>query len=451
MLLEFSVKNYLSFKDEVTLSLRGREGVTRHEGDNTFDVAGEPILKSAVIYGANASGKSNLIKAMQFMKHFVLNSAIGQQSEAEIDVEHFELAIETANQPSQFEITFVHEDRYYRYGFELDSRNICQEWLYQAAVNSEQEMFLFHRKNQSVKFDESFEEAKLFLESHKNKEGYQQLNLVRETVLLLSIVAQFDGEISRRLMRWFKNEVNVLFANKEKMVRAFVEEKLRNSEAQGRTLDLFGYEEDLRNIEFKEKILRFLQIADTGIDDIGFYKLSANSSFRKRNDGFIVTTHKTYKRGIEFGRVSLKMDTHESEGTQKLFALSAPIIDALEHGKTLMIDELDSKLHPFMMTFILNLFHSTEKNPKNAQLIFNTHDVNLLSKRFFRRDQIWFTEKNEYGATELYSLADFKDLTDEGINNETFQNDYFQGRYGAVPLTGNLEIFKRDTDDAAKK
>jgi hypothetical protein len=141
------------------------------------------------------------------------------------------------------------------------------------------------------------------------------------------------------------------------------------------------------------------------------------------------------------------MDSNESEGTRKLFALSALIIDALEHGKTLVIDELDSKLHPFMMTFILNLFHSTEKNPKNAQLIFNTHDVNLLSKRFFRRDQIWFTEKNEYGATELYSLADFKDLTDEGINNETFQNDYFQGRYGAVPFIGDFTVFKKSEGD----
>jgi len=429
-LLEFSVKNYLSFKDEVTLSLRGREGVTGHEGDSTFDVAGEPILKSAVIYGANASGKSNLIKAMQFMKHFVLNSAIGEQSEAEIDVDHFKLAIETAQQPSQFEITFVHEDRYYRYGFELNSKNISQEWLYQAKVDAEQETFLFHRKDQSVKFDGSFAEAKIFIDG---QEEYQRLKLVRETALLLSVIAQFNGEISRRLMRWFKNELSVLFASDDKDFKKNSEDKLKDA-------------------EFKEKILVFLKVADTGIEDIRLvekqFSVLESDKLRVRR---VVTSHKIYDfDGKVIGNAEWFMDSNESEGTQKLFALSAPIIDALEHGKTLVIDELDSKLHPFMMTFILNLFHSTEKNPKNAQLIFNTHDVNLLSKRFFRRDQIWFTEKNEYGATELYSLADFKDLTDEGINNETFQNDYFQGRYGAVPLTGNLEIFKRDTDDAAK-
>jgi uncharacterized protein len=430
MLLEFSVKNYLSFKDEVTLSLRGREGVTGHEGDSTFDVAGEPILKSAVIYGANASGKSNLIKAMQFMRRFILNSAIGEQSEAEIDVDYFKLSSETTDTFSQFEITFIHENMYYRYGFELDNENVYREWLYQAKEDSEHEDFLFLRENQVVKFAQlHFEEVKLFIDGREKKKEFKRLKLVRKTALLLSVVAQFDGQISRKLMRWFRNEFNILFANDEKTFKRLAEEKLSDAES-------------------KEKILSFLKIADTGIEDIKVVETLAMNEFWFKG---IFTSHKTYnKDGIEIGKIDWFMASHESEGTQKLFALSAPIIDALEHGKTLVIDELDSKLHPFMMTFILNLFHSTEKNPKNAQLIFNTHDVNLLSKRFFRRDQIWFTEKNEYGATELYSLADFKDLTDEGINNETFQNDYFQGRYGAVPLTGNLEIFKRDTD-ATKK
>ncbi|MEZ5672518.1 MAG: ATP-binding protein [Thiotrichaceae bacterium] len=426
----------MSFKDEVTLSLRGRKGVTGHEGDSTFDVAGEPILKSAVIYGANASGKSNLIKAMRFMKHFVLNSAIGEQSEAKIDVDHFKLTIETVNQPSQFEITFVHEDRYYRYGFELNSKNISQEWLYQAAVNSEQETFLFHRKNQSVKFDESFEEIKSFIEVQEKKEEFKRLKLVRETALLLSVVAQFDGEISRKLMRWFTNELSLLFANEEKTFKEVSEEALDD-------------------VISKEKTLDFLKIADTGIEDIRLNKLrivisdSDMSGILLRR---VFTSHNIYDSdGKVKGKTEWSMYSNESEGTQKLFALSAPIIDALEHGKTLVIDELDSKLHPVMMRFILNLFNSAEKNPKNAQLIFNSHDANLLSKRFFRRDQIWFTEKDEYGATNLYSLADFKDLTEEEIDNETFKKDYFQGRYGAVPFTGDFSVFGKEGDENASK
>jgi len=426
MLLEFSVKNYLSFKDEVTLSLRGREGVTGHEGDSTFDVAGEPILKSAVIYGANASGKSNLIKAMQFMKHFVLNSAIGQQSEAEIDADNFKLSGETADNSSQFEITFVHENYYYRYGFELDNKNIYREWLYQAREDSEQEEFLFVRERQSVKFGQYFDkEVIFFVDRREKKKEFKRLNkqlgLVRETALLLSVMAQFDGDISRKLMRWFKSEFNVLFASEEKTFKQHSEEGLKDT-------------------EFKGKILDFLKIADTGIEDIKLLPLP----FRR----VVITSHSIYDSdGKVIGKAEWFMNGNESEGTQKLFALSAPIIDALEHGKTLVIDELDSKLHPVMMRFILNLFNSAEKNPKNAQLIFNSHDANLLSKRFFRRDQIWFTEKNEYGATDLYSLADFKDLTEEGIDNETFKKDYFQGRYGAVPFTGDFSVFQKAEGD----
>ena len=438
MLLEFSVKNYLSFKDEVTLSLRGREGVTGHEGDSTFDVAGEPILKSAVIYGANASGKSNLIKAMQFMKHFVLNSAIGEQSEAKIDVDHFRLitlSVEAARRPSQFEVAFVYKEIYYRYGFELDNLNIYREFLYQAPENSEQEELLFLREHQSVKFGQSFEEFEFFVDSRESKKEFKKLKLVRETALLLSVVAQFDGEISRKLMRWFKNEFNILFASEEKTFKQYSEE-------------------GLKDVEFKGKILNFLKIADTGIADIKRVEQRVNVLDTDILDTDILifrgvaTGHDVYDpKGEKIAKVAWLMDSNESEGTQKLFALSAPIIDALEHGKTLVIDELDSKLHPVMMRFILNLFNSAEKNPKNAQLIFNSHDANLLSKRFFRRDQIWFTEKNEYGATDLYSLADFSDLAEEEIDNETFKRDYFQGRYGAVPFTGDFTVFQKAKGD----
>jgi len=221
MLLEFSVKNYLSFKDEVTLSLRGREGVMGHEGDSTFDVAGEPILKSAVIYGANASGKSNLIKAMHFMGRFILNSAIGEQSEAEIDVDHFKLSSETTDSSSRFEITFIHENMYYRYGFELDNENVYREWLHQAKVVSEQDELVFLRERQAVKFGQSFEEFKSFVDGREKKKEFKRLKLVRETALLLSVVAQFDGELSRKLMRWFTNEFDVLFANEERNFNGF--------------------------------------------------------------------------------------------------------------------------------------------------------------------------------------------------------------------------------------
>jgi hypothetical protein len=127
------------------------------------------------------------------------------------------------------------------------------------------------------------------------------------------------------------------------------------------------------------------------------------------------------------------MDNHESDGTKKILALSAPILDTLQRGKVLVIDELDARLHPLMTRSIIELFNSQKTNPKNAQLIFTTHDINLLSHKFLRRDQIWFTEKNHQGATDLYSLVEFAD-----INNNTFDKDYIQGRYGAIPFIGDL-------------
>jgi AAA15 family ATPase/GTPase len=128
------------------------------------------------------------------------------------------------------------------------------------------------------------------------------------------------------------------------------------------------------------------------------------------------------------------MDKHESDGTKKIFALSAPILDTLQRGEVLVIDELDARLHPLMTRNIIELFNSQKTNPKNAQLIFTTHDINLLSYKFLRRDQIWFTEKNHQGATDLYSLVEFADIN----NNDTFEKDYIQGRYGAIPFMGDL-------------
>jgi len=336
MLLEFSVKNYLSFKDEVTLSLRGRESVTGHEGDNTFDVAGEPILKSAVIYGANASGKSNLIKAMQFMKHFVLNSAIRLPYKNEIAVNRFLLNYDSFRNYSYFEVVFVYKDYYYRYGFKLDVSKIHQEWLYYAPVDSEQEECLFVRKCQTIEFNQSFDELKSFVQFRADG-TFELLKSVRETALLSSVIARFNGKTSLELIHWFENEFSILFASEDKIFRKFTEEELKDG-------------------KFKEKIVHFLKVADVGIEDVDIdpeahVELHNNSIrqlnlFKEEDYEFcrIITSHKIYDypNSKYIVTIGWDMDACESEGTRKLFALSAPIIDALEHGKTLVIDELDS-------------------------------------------------------------------------------------------------------------
>jgi len=205
----------------------------------------------------------------------------------------------------------------------------------------------------------------------------------------------------------------------------------------------------------KAKILDLLKAADLGIQDIQLEKLDIDKLpkdipkeirdkiIKQVNDekaefvSDVLTTHKKYNSNRKaIGNISFSLDDDESSGTRKFFSLTGPILDVIENGYTLVVDELDSKLHPNLVCKIVSLFNSKELNKNNAQLIFNTHDTNLLSTGLFRRDQIWFTDKNKYGEAKLYSLADFK--SDEVRKTEPFEENYIRGKYGAVPY---LEFF----------
>ncbi|KHD04970.1 hypothetical protein PN36_23650 [Candidatus Thiomargarita nelsonii] len=421
MLLEFSVKNFLSFKDEITLSLFALDDISGHE---RYNIVGEQkLLKTAVIYGANASGKSNLIKALWFMRHFVINS-LESKSEEEIDVKPFELSTETLNAPSEFEISFLSQDVYYRYGFIIDKKRVHQEWLYYAP--EEQELKLFERQ---------FENAAYTVELGKDfKEGeplveFKRPKLTRERALFLSVVSQFNGEISRKVMDWFTHEFKVLFATQEETFKGFTFKKLKER-------------------HYKADILKFMQTADTAIEDIEVGEIAEQElpedvkKMLLSNAKMVVTKHRVFNaKGEMTHSINWSLGQNESEGTQKLFALSGPIIETLKNGNTLVVDELDSKLHPMIMRFIINLFNSSKENPNHAQLIFATHDTHLLSHRFFRRDQILFTEKDQYGSTDLYSLADYERTADDN-----YQSDYFKGKYGAIPFIGKL-VFGEDNGE----
>ena len=250
--------------------------------------------------------------------------------------------------------------------------------------------------------------------------------------LLLAVLAKFTDTPARRVMEWMVNTFNVISSQDEEDYEGFTYGKLD--------------EED-----YHTDILSFLKVADVGIEDVFLESVTAANlpdeipkKLRKKLKKLIspeakqiVFQHSIFNdKGIMTGRKHWGLN-HESAGTKKLFALSGPLIETLRKGDILVIDELDAKLHPMIMRFILSLFHSKEHNQHGAQLVFATHDTQLLSPCFFRRDQVWFTEKNPHGATELYSLADF-DLDDEA----DFSRDYFQGRYNAVPFIGDLRLFK---------
>lgn len=425
MLLQFSIKNYRTFKEKAILSLiaSNYDKETREEenilAEKTF---GLRLLKSAVIYGANASGKSKLLEAFSFMRNFVLNSSKESQMGEIIPVHPFLLSAESENEPSEFEIIFLHNQVMFRYGFEVTKEKVVSEWLYYRPKTKEVE--LFYREDGVFDIhNRGFAKGRVV----------EKAGLVRDNALLISVAAQFNEKSAIDVIDWFK-KLRILSGLEESAYQGFTMSKTESP-------------------QHKAHILELLKAADLGIQDIQLQELSLENipkglpkevrdeivkEIHEKKAMFfsdVITEHKTYNiDGSVRSSVSFSLNKDESSGTKKFFALTGPILDVLENGDTLIVDELDSKLHPNLVGKIISLFNSHEFNKKNAQLIFNTHDTNLLSSRLFRRDQIWFTDKDKYGEAKLYSLADFK--SEEVKKNELFEENYLLGKYGAVPYLG---------------
>ncbi len=437
MLIEFTVGNLLSFKDPVTFSMEAAS-ISELEESNTFEFGKYRLLKSGVVYGANASGKSNLITAMGFMRWFIINSSKESQAEEPIDVDNFKLSTETENAPSFFEIVFICDQKKYRYGFEVDREQIHSEWLF--FTPSTREARLFTRDKNGIKIGTYF------------KEGIKRKEMIRANALFLSVVAQLNGSMSKNLLEWFD--------------RFFIIEGLDFLNDLRFTMLSAS---QLENSDFKQKFIKYLKIGDLGIDGVnirkaqtselledmkGFFsneiieKMEKSNKLGKKANEYIKnisTLHNKYddKHKILPLKVEFDLSQDESEGTQKFFGMLGPILDTLEKGSILVVDELDARFHRDITEFIVQIFHSRQTNPNNAQLIFATHNTNLLDRDLFRRDQIWFTEKDQYGATDLYSLVEYKNVRKDA----TYEKDYIAGKYGAVPFIKNFEVLLNNEDE----
>jgi uncharacterized protein len=429
MLIEFTVGNYRSFREPVTLSMVASKLVSQNQqlDENTiFEPPGGPrLLISAVIYGANAGGKSNLVAALDLLQWMILNSARLGQAVGGIPVEPFRLSTETLTRPSHFEIVFrTLTGTQYRYGFEADRERVHREWLYH--VPTIREALLFERQEDQVRLGAAF------------KEGRGLAEKTRPNALFLSVVAQFNGQIARYISNWFLDT---------EIISGLDDEKARLETLSG------WHDPD----GFKE-IALLLTNLDLSIDDVRLevdqrelarVQEAMPEWFSSEGEHFIPgayrvkTVHSTYDAaGQPSGSAVFDLDRQESEGTRKLFALSGPLLAALGGGTPFVADEFDARLHPIMTRKLVELFNSRRTNPRSAQLIFTTQDASLLDNRLFRRDQIWFTEKDRFGATHLYSLAEFK-----GVRNDaSFEKDYVRGRYGAIPFLGDLGRLEGDGD-----
>ncbi|MEH2191927.1 MAG: ATP-binding protein [Nostoc sp.] len=387
------------------------------DDNNVFEIDNDlKLLKSAAIYGANASGKSNLATALKFMRWFIINSSKETQSTEKIGVERFKLSTETEAQPSFFEIVFLMNGKKYRYGFETTRDKVVSEWLFY--VPKSKETKLFERKLD-----------KFIVSKTYKADGIQEKT--RHNALFLSVSAQFNVQIAEKILDWLTNKVALISTLNDRGYRGYTVSCLMNNEN-------------------KDEILQLLKKLDLGFSDLKVKQseITADSLPKELPDELknlilkngegklssVQTTHQKFDgKGNLVSTEVFDLDEQESEGTKKVFSLAGPLVDTLKNGQVLIIDEFDARIHPLISRAIVELFNSNETNPNNAQLIFMTHDTNLLNNKLFRRDQIWFTEKNRYGATDLYSLAEYN------INNDaSFESDYIQGRYGAIPYIGNL-------------
>jgi hypothetical protein len=395
-----------------------------HKDSHLIDTESKLILlKSAIIYGNNASGKSNLLEAMGFMKATVLNSfrdALMENNERNFPLEKFALNTKREKETSFFYFSFIQNATKYRYGFEIDYQKIVAEWLFHT---TSKEVYLFKRDLQKIEINKT-----AFKEAIGKEED------VKENVLFLSLLATLGKETSTSIVDWFK-KFNFINGTHDRGHKRYTIDKLKSDkEFFNWVLHFIKYleisnlsttEEDVNEIDFetlreKEKDEEIINLLTS------IQKITSKQSKRDQ----LITYHRKYdENNVLIDTVAFNFDKQESEGTKKLLYLLGPWYDTLQNGKVLVIDELDSRLHSHLTLRLIDFFYSFNKS--NAQLICAVHDISLLNKETFRRDQIWFVEKNQFGASELVSLGDFK--TDKVRNKSAFDKNYLEGKYGAIP------------------
>ncbi|MBH0057564.1 ATP-binding protein [Pseudoalteromonas sp. SWXJZ94C] len=420
MIVELVVENFRSIKEKQRLSLvKSNFGDADNNSFNPLAPGTSDLLKSAAIYGANAAGKSNFILALSTMQEIVIMSAKDRQRGYNLPVQPFKLCDSTIDEPTEFEVTFIADSVKYQYGFSTNSTQITAEWLYAFPNGKPQRWFIRVLDPETSEYVWDFGSYLM---------GKKQLwkEATRSNSLFLSTAIMLNSEQLKPVYDWFYKT-------------------LKLSGISGWNME---YTAKLcQKNESKEHVLNFLKAADLDIDDIRvdtkkmdktYFPDELPASIKEKmleeleGEEFheIKTIHKTSSgKNMSFDL------SDESDGTQKIFAFAGPWIDSLNKGKVLFIDELHDSLHPSIVKFLVSLFHDKKTNPNNAQLIFTTHETSILDQNIFRRDQVWFCNKEKNQSTSLYPLTDFSPR--KGVEN--LEKAYLTGRYGALPLISALE------------
>ena len=401
MLIRFSFKNFKSFKNENCLDMEATS-LKEHEY-NVAKIDNGEYLKVSAIYGTNASGKTNVLQAFDYMKKRILVSDDSKKN-SPIDEENV-YSFMINNDPIALEVEILAKNnKIYKYGFEVLKDTIISEWLFEKRVNKFYSIFERENNNVSMK---------------PNK--ISDLVNIDERTLFLNIYSKIDrnNEDFSNVYDWFVNSTYLDLGNPnfERFINNRVSLKILSDE------------------NYKKELLKFIKTFDSGIEVI---KPTPDSIEAVKSNNGIIDIEVIHKG--EKGEVKALPFYLESNGTRKMFHLFDFFMDALKNGMVLFVDELDAKLHPLLTRYIINLFHNSDTNKGNGQLIYSTHDTVNLNKETFRRDEIWFAEKDKDGVSKIYSLADYK-INDVKVRNDaTYNKDYLSGRYGAIPVLENFEV-----------
>ena len=401
MLIRFSFKNFKSFKDETLLDMEATS-LKEHEY-NVFKNNDLSILKVAAIYGANASGKTNVLQAFEFMRRKILISDDSNINYGPMNIYSFMINSE----PISFEVEIlIEKKKIYKYGFELLGDEIVSEWLYEKRINKFYN--IFERNNNSINM--------------KNDKKQKYDNIDNKT-LFLNLYSKIDKENIdfKNVYNWFLNTIFLDLGNPE--FEDYINKRI--------SLKI------LNDKNYKNELIKFINTFDFGIEDI---KITPNKIEDIDVNNKVIKVELVHRtKNNELKALPLEL---ESNGTRKMLHLFDFFMNSLKNGTVLFIDELDAKLHPLLTRYLINLFHNDKTNILNGQLIYSTHDTTNLNKDTFRRDEIWFTEKNKFGESELFSLSDYILEDSKKVRNDaTYNKDYLTGRYGAIPV---LQEFKID-------
>lgn len=426
MIVELRISNFRSIRDEQCLSFVANHNdkwlnETHCMGTNHASVPN--LVRSAVVYGANASGKSNLIFALMTMQQLVLHSTRLLEPQYRDQYTPFLLDDISRHAPTEFEITLLLGGRRYQYGFQYDAMRIRGEWLLVYQTNKAQRWFEYHHHPETG--ETLWEPFSVHFKSEKK--GQRELwkaNTAARSLFLTQAV-QSNSRLLQPLFDWFANQLIVLPASTE--------------------FNLLPTLLRLEDPQYKRWVLALMNAADIHISDIKMEKRKSQQLEFKLEPGRPPEVHTLESElpDVEFchitpeGKEQWFDRRYESYGTQRLLGYAAPLLDAIDNGKLIVVDEFDTSLHPLLTRYILQMLHKPHLSQKGAQLWMTTHDTSLLDPEMLRRDQVWFVEKSARQTTELYSLMDFSPRRSEAL-----ERGYLQGRYGATPFLSEF-LFQR--------